>query len=322
MTPARSAIFSVLGAVFALANLAAATVGAGAGADAAQPANSKLHPSYFERGTAGLIADRLQSTRASSGEIFDHAQLVAAHASLEFGSMVRVTNSATRESVDVRVVERSASNAKSVIELSREAAREIGFTDSGSAKVTLTSTMVRRPAMAHRRLKPLRPAPDQPLIRLMPVSAEIALRQTLPTPSAPTPTPVQSPAPAPAPAPAKQKPEVVAEVPPPAPPPAPKPKADPKPVGAPTPKPEPEAAPAAADGGYRVQFGAFASQSNALQLIQDLQSKGIEARIVINPGQVLNRVVSERAFPDPKNAGEWAGVLLASHGVAETVVTR
>ena len=85
--------------------------------------------------------------------------------------MVRVTNQTTGQSVNVRVIDRLRGRAREVISLSRGAAQRIGMVEAGRASVTLTSTLVRRPALAHRKLTPLYASAERPLIRLTPLSA-------------------------------------------------------------------------------------------------------------------------------------------------------
>jgi len=75
--------------------------------------------------------------KTASGERYDHRALTAAHASLPFDSMVRVTNAATSETVVVRINDRIGSTGKTVIALSGAAARQIGLHHDGPGSVDL-----------------------------------------------------------------------------------------------------------------------------------------------------------------------------------------
>jgi rare lipoprotein A len=73
--------------------------------------------------------------RTASGERMTNGALTAAHRTLPFGTMVRVTNARTGRSVVVRINDRGPFVRGRVIDLSPAAARELGF--SGVANVTL-----------------------------------------------------------------------------------------------------------------------------------------------------------------------------------------
>lgn len=75
--------------------------------------------------------------KTASGERYDHRALTAAHASLPFDSMVRVTNATTNESVVVRINDRIGSTGKAVITLSGAAARQLGLHHDGPGDVDL-----------------------------------------------------------------------------------------------------------------------------------------------------------------------------------------
>jgi rare lipoprotein A len=74
-------------------------------------------------------------SKTASGENFDPGQLTAAHRTLPFGTMVRVTNKTTGQSVVVRINDRGPFIRGRVIDLSPRAAAAVGF--SGLAPVSL-----------------------------------------------------------------------------------------------------------------------------------------------------------------------------------------
>jgi rare lipoprotein A len=88
-------------------------------------------------GTASYYAGRFQGRRTASGEAFDNGAMTAAHRTLPFGSLVRVTNPATGKSVIVRINDRGPFGRGRVIDVSRAAAEELGMIARGHATVEL-----------------------------------------------------------------------------------------------------------------------------------------------------------------------------------------
>ena len=93
---------------------------------------SASHP---ERGQVGM-ASVYSGGRTASGEHASPGRLTAAHRSLPFGTMVRVTNRSTGRSVVVRINDRGPFVRGRVIDVTPAAAHELGF--SGVAPVSLT----------------------------------------------------------------------------------------------------------------------------------------------------------------------------------------
>jgi len=88
-------------------------------------------------GMASYYGKELAGNRTASGERFNPSHLTAAHRTLPFGSMVRVTNVANGDSVVVRINDRGPFSHGRVIDVSHAAAREIGMHRSGTARVKL-----------------------------------------------------------------------------------------------------------------------------------------------------------------------------------------
>lgn len=88
-------------------------------------------------GMASYYGKELAGNRTASGERFNPSHLTAAHRTLPFGSMVRVTNVANGDSVIVRINDRGPFSHGRVIDVSHAAAREIGMHRSGTARVKL-----------------------------------------------------------------------------------------------------------------------------------------------------------------------------------------
>lgn len=89
-------------------------------------------------GQATFYADHFEGDRTASGIPFRQNQMVAAHRSFPFGTLLRVTHVGNDRSVNVRVVDRgpfSGGSERPIIDLSRRAATELGFIDAGRAAV-------------------------------------------------------------------------------------------------------------------------------------------------------------------------------------------
>src|SRR5205085_7968937 len=77
-------------------------------------------------GLASYYAEPYHGRKTASGEIFDtYKELTAAHRTLPFNTMVRVTNKTNGRQVDVRINDRGPFVGMRVIDLSVRAAREI-----------------------------------------------------------------------------------------------------------------------------------------------------------------------------------------------------
>jgi rare lipoprotein A len=86
-------------------------------------------------GEASYYARAFEGRSTASGEPYHEEALTAAHPSLPFGSLLRVTNVRNGRSVVVRVNDRGPFAARRVVDLSRAAARELGMIQRGRARV-------------------------------------------------------------------------------------------------------------------------------------------------------------------------------------------
>lgn len=73
--------------------------------------------------------------KAADGSRFDMHELTAAHKSLRFGTVVEVTNPATGKVVQVKITDRGPFTTGRSLDLSMEAARQIGLIERGVASV-------------------------------------------------------------------------------------------------------------------------------------------------------------------------------------------
>lgn len=90
------------------------------------------------RGLASYFSHELRGNRTASGERCDPDALTAAHRTVPFGSMVRVTNLLSGQSVVVRINDRGPFRASRIIDISHAAARAIGLDRVGTGRVALT----------------------------------------------------------------------------------------------------------------------------------------------------------------------------------------
>jgi rare lipoprotein A len=90
---------------------------------------------YTEEGNASWYGEPFHGRRASNGEIYDMYKLTAAHRTLPFETMVRVTNTNNGKSTVVRITDRGPFVDNRIIDLSLAAAREIELVGPGVGPV-------------------------------------------------------------------------------------------------------------------------------------------------------------------------------------------
>lgn len=90
-----------------------------------------------EQGIASYMADELQGRKTATGELFNKWALAAAHKTLPFGTIVRVTNLENQKTVDVRINDRGPFVKGRIIDVTYEAARRLDFIQQGLTKVEI-----------------------------------------------------------------------------------------------------------------------------------------------------------------------------------------
>ncbi len=76
-------------------------------------------------------------SRTASGEMMNPSAMTAAHRSLKFGTKVRVTNKRNGKSVVVRINDRGPFIKGRIIDVSKAAAKQLGFISSGHTSICI-----------------------------------------------------------------------------------------------------------------------------------------------------------------------------------------
>ena len=105
----------------------------------APPEHATNNPSraVSEVGLASWYGVPYHNARTANGQIYDQNAMTAAHRTLPLGTVVRVTNLATRQSVVVTITDRGPFMPDRVLDLSRAAAIRIGVWRTGTARVRI-----------------------------------------------------------------------------------------------------------------------------------------------------------------------------------------
>ncbi|MEQ8245375.1 septal ring lytic transglycosylase RlpA family protein [Fulvivirga sp.] len=91
----------------------------------------------IQEGKASYYADKFEGKPTASGEKYKHSKLTAAHKTLPFGTVIKVTSVSNGKSVEVRINDRGPFVEGRVIDLSRSAAEKIGLIHVGIADVKI-----------------------------------------------------------------------------------------------------------------------------------------------------------------------------------------
>jgi rare lipoprotein A len=153
----------------------------------------KVDPSYDRVGTASWYGADFHGLKTANGEVFDMNRISAAHPTLPLPSMVRVTNLENGRSIVLRVNDRGPFAGDRLIDLSRAAARELGYERNGLAKVRVQFVQIadgQQPAPTKASRLPPGPPPQpepEPVIvaasspaTTAPLPVEVAAREVVP----------------------------------------------------------------------------------------------------------------------------------------------
>jgi len=264
-------------------------------------------PNYDAVGVASWYGDAFHMRPTANGELFDMNAVSAAHTTLPLPSIVEVTNLDNGRKLRVRVNDRGPFVDDRIIDLSREAARELDFDRRGLARVRVRylgpAPLLGREAGV-RVASASRPPPTAPTLRVASSARSRPFTPAYPTtrPAVPAAEVAFTSAPAPAavrrmdilPAMPAKSPAVVASA--------------------------PLAAPAPA-GAYRIQAGAFSAEANAQRAARQLAGVG---QAVIEPMQKGQAVIYRVMLVGPTDELQAFGLRerVAAAGFADALVVR
>ncbi|MEW6538799.1 MAG: septal ring lytic transglycosylase RlpA family protein [Pseudomonadota bacterium] len=139
----------------------------------------KEQPDYEEVGMASWYGDAFNGRPTSTGERFDMHALTAAHKTLPLPGLVEVTNLENGRRLVVRINDRGPFVDSRIIDLSREAASELGMLSQGVGRVRVRylgrapqqggGTLLRASAPTPRGAVPASPPVSTPAIAPTPV---------------------------------------------------------------------------------------------------------------------------------------------------------
>ena len=91
----------------------------------------------LHQGKASYYSGRFHGRRMSNGSPYHRDSLTCAHRSFPFGTLLEVTNTANNKSVIVEVTDRGPYSRSRIIDLSHEAARQLGMLQQGVTRVMI-----------------------------------------------------------------------------------------------------------------------------------------------------------------------------------------
>jgi len=103
----------------------------------ATPPPSAAEPLFTQTGLASFYGHAHDGKIAASGQSFDSGGLTAAHRTLAFGTLVKVTNLDNGQSVTVKITDRGPFVRGRIIDVSLAAARALGMREKGVTRVKL-----------------------------------------------------------------------------------------------------------------------------------------------------------------------------------------
>ncbi len=84
-----------------------------------------------------FFSDNVRGKASASGEVLNPDELTAAHASLPFGTVVKITNIKNGKEVQVRIIDRISANSSHIISVSEKAASDLDFRRAGVGSVRI-----------------------------------------------------------------------------------------------------------------------------------------------------------------------------------------
>ena len=117
-------------------------------------------PNTSMTGTASWYGHGFNHRKTASGKLFEQDALMAAHRTLPFGTLLRVTNLSNNKSCIVEVTDRGPFVKHRIIDVSKGAAEELGFSSEGTTQVSLEVIAPANLAYLHSNLRKHLPLSD------------------------------------------------------------------------------------------------------------------------------------------------------------------
>ena len=96
-------------------------------------------------GIASFYANKFHGRRTANGEIFNQQKFTGASNTLPLNTWVKVTNLHNKKTVIVKITDRMHFRNKRLIDLSKAAAHQLGYTGRGLTRVKVESLGKRKP---------------------------------------------------------------------------------------------------------------------------------------------------------------------------------
>ncbi len=93
---------------------------------------------YSQKGLGSYYANKFAGRATASGSIYRPGEMTAAHNTLPFGTLIRVTNTRNGRSVEVTVTDRGPHTKGYIVDVSRRAAVQLDIIEAGVVPVQLT----------------------------------------------------------------------------------------------------------------------------------------------------------------------------------------
>lgn len=106
---------------------------------------AKQSPKRTFYGQASFYANKFNGRRTANGEIFSQNKFTCACNVLKLGTWVKVTNLRNGKSVIVKVTDRLHPKMRRLVDLSRAAAKQLGYTAHGLTRVKLEVLGMKKP---------------------------------------------------------------------------------------------------------------------------------------------------------------------------------
>ena len=93
---------------------------------------------YTQKGLGSYYANKFAGRATASGSVYRPGEMTAAHNTLPFGTVIRVTNTRNNRSVEVTVTDRGPHTRGYIVDVSRRAAVQLDIIEAGVVPVVVT----------------------------------------------------------------------------------------------------------------------------------------------------------------------------------------